>query len=718
MLKTSPSQYQTFFKHCPRKWWFRYVCKLEEPKKTFQGLGSAFHRVIETFLKADATGRDPATGKPVELYTPELVSEFKLLPQDLELIQRLIPEAIENGTLYRPGGDFAVEREYFWDIPGGKAQEHGFTDLLEADCVSDHKTTSASRWALTREDLKFDLQMRAYALELTRVHRAQGQEPPEEIRLRHNIYVTKDKPRTFYRETSVLQQDLIEHEEKILQIVNDMLTLTPVRATDWESIPDSPRPKSDACNAYGGCPYRGICAKAERPDQYKLRIENAKKTPAQLAEEGRSVRRLSLGNLLGDSAAKPAPAVPFTQAAAVVPPTPAAPPAPTPSLTAPWFDLDLGCKVCENKPYPGFEAEGKACYLCEAKARPLGRRTSSSYKVTWTNDVPFIEDLAPPVATAAANKPPQAPPAPWFVESCIACSTNVFPGFTSKLTPCRVCDNKVAQAGGRPSSDFQITLVDGVPVVVDVHGSREETTIDVAPAAAADPVREALASAIAALPDEEAPTFGRREAEKGVDIVVDAVAESVRQSVADAAKQPRQRGRKPGSKNKPKPAPGEMTVLGETLGEPRVESFLQEEDDDKQETLLLTICDRLDALTAAVQKLSRPTPPAASVAASARNEVTELGFSLAFGCRPARAQTTVELHSWLFGLKKELEGYKGVQSFYQIGAFERRDLLCALALKSAEEFNDGTWIICPRDSDPDTTPVVNALRGLAVQVVE
>ncbi len=703
LLKTSPSQYQVFYKFCPRKWWFRYVCKLEEPKKTFQGLGSAFHRVIETFLKADATGRDPATGKPVELYPPGLAAEFNLLPQDMALIQKLIPEAIENGTLYRPGGDFAVEREYFWDIPGGKAQEHGYTDLLEADCVSDHKTTSASRWALTREDLKFDLQMRAYALELTRIHRAQGKEPPEEIRLRHNIYITKDNPRAFFRETSVFQDDLKEHEQKILQIVNGMLTLTSVRATDWESIPDSPRPHTDACNAYGGCPYRGICAKVERPDQYKLRIENAKKTPAQLAEEGRSVRRLSLGNLLGTSDAKPAPAVPFTQAAAVVPPTPA--PAAPAAPAAPWFDLDSGCKVCESKPYPGFEAEGKPCYLCEAKARPLGRRTSSSYKITWTNGVPLIEDLAP--------QAPPAPPAPWFVEGCIACSTNAFPGFTSKLTPCRVCDNKTAQAGGRPSSDFQITITDGAPVVVDVHGSREETTIDIAAAGPVpDEVRDALAQTIEAMPEIGAPVDPQPA---GAAAGAAAAAPSVTEEPHVPVMQ-RRRGRKPGSKNRPK---GEMTVLSQTLGEPKVEPFLDEDsrDDDQQEELLRTICDRLECLTKAVADLAaRPMPQAAAVA-TANAPASAVGLSLAFGCRPA-VGSSIELHPWLHKLKEEIETYKGVKSFYHINAFERRDLLSALALKAASELPAGMWIICPRDSDPDTTPVVNALRGLAVQVVE
>lgn len=632
MLNTSPSQYQVHKKFCPRKWWFRYVCKLEEPKKPFQGLGSAFHKVIETFLKADATGRDPATGKPVELYDSEMLAEFKLLPQDLELIQKLIPEAIENGTLYRPGGDYAVEREYFWDIPGGRAREHGYTDLLEADCVSDHKTTSASRWALSREDLKFDLQMRAYALELTRVHVLQGHEPPDEIRLRHNIYVTKDRPRTFFRETSVFREDLKEHEETIQEIIGEMVALIPVRMADWESIPNSPRPNTDACNAYGGCPYRGICAKGERPDQYKLRIENSKKTPQELAEEGRTVRKLSLGNLLGNPApaapTKPQPAVPFTQVAAIVPAAPAAP--------------------------------------------------------------------------AAAPTKPQQPPAPWYVAGCAACSANEFPGFSSKLTPCRVCDNKTAQAGGRPSSDFQITQTDVGPVVVDVYGGREETTVDVA----------ATAAATAAAPDFNAAELAAA--------ITEANAEEASGDHGDQPHAPgfaadnldlgdepvkRPRGRKPGSKNKPK-GESPTTALG---------IMLKGDEEGDSDELLKSICDRLDMLTRAVQGLQSAVAPGLI---AARQADEALGFHLAIGCVPARHAMLVELSEFLKPWKEQICKHKNVSSFFKLNAFERRDLLCGAMEEAVQSLPAGTWIICPREFGADMTPVLEVLRELAVQVVE
>lgn len=421
MIHTSPSQYQTFQKLCPRKWWFRYVHGLEEPKKPSQNFGSAVHKIIERYLSADATGRDKKTGKPVELYPEGWAAEYKILPTEQATIRALITEAIENGVLYRPQGDYAVEREYFWKIPGGLALEHGYCDLMEESAIVDHKTHSSSRWALSAEEIQTDLQMRCYASELRRVYIGQEKEPPKEIRLRHNVFIWKNNPKTFAREAIVTSAELDAHEEKIAGIVQEMVGLRSKKMVEWESVPDSPRPHSDACNAYGGCPYRGICSKGERPDQYKLRMINLNKTPEQIRKELIPMR----GSLLDSIKAKPAtppPAVPLSTPAAVVPPPPFVgvgmisedeknmplPPAMEKATAipgvdaAPWYQTEPPCKACSANPVPGFDSRGRPCRICEAKAGYKGQRKPESYQFGIGDDgLPFWQEKeGAPIAAA------------------------------------------------------------------------------------------------------------------------------------------------------------------------------------------------------------------------------------------------------------------------------------------------------------------------------
>lgn len=65
--------------------------------------------------------------------------------------------------------------------------------------------------------------------------------------------------------------------------------------------------------------------------------------------------------------------------------------------------------------------------------------------------------------TAAAPSPPAAAPegerprAPWHVEGCTACKDNKVLGFSTKGTPCRICNNTRAKAGQETADAYEIT---------------------------------------------------------------------------------------------------------------------------------------------------------------------------------------------------------------------------------------------------------------------
>lgn len=312
LLVTSPSQHETFAL-CKRKWWLKHVRKLKEPSSTSQVFGTVLHAVIDRWLHGDALGRDPKTGLMVDLYPPnwtkatnrfdEDKSDGEISPKEQDQIKRLVTAAIEQGVLEKPL-DRVIEQNFQESIIHlpcplcegegkivvgltGKAEAcptcggdgkgthvmvKGFIDLLDPNCVTDHKSTKSMKWAKSPAKLRNDIQMRVYAWYLlVKLYRANNLLPPEKIILRHNQFC-KDENDLRVRKTEafITPEEIDAFWGDMERRAVEMDTLRR-RADQWSDCPDPPE-YADACNAYGGCNFRSICGGRETEEMYENRL--------------------------------------------------------------------------------------------------------------------------------------------------------------------------------------------------------------------------------------------------------------------------------------------------------------------------------------------------------------------------------------------------------------------------------------------------------------
>lgn len=499
LLVTSASQHETF-ELCRRKWWLKQVRKLEEPERAATVFGDVLHAVIERFLSADAQGRS-LTGEPVELYPEgwhkciprfaEKPVEGFISPEEQDIIKRLIAKAIESGVLERRlGGEVEIDFRHDvitlkceackgsgkvcdvcrapsyerpphgWtcdeghggedatcptckgDGKGTHIQIMGFIDLLFEDEVQDHKSVKAMRWAKSPEALKQTTQMLIYAKVCLDKARAEGRRI-DRVTLRHNIYCKDGNDLRVRKSETQVTVEEIERAWTKIQVNGVEMDRLRRTAEKWTDIPD-PRSLQEACNAYGGCPYRSICSGKESELGYEQRLANSKKygyngqpinamsinamsnkamsitvngqTPAQsspitkgsamapplgLAGKLAAQRALNAATAGGAPAAKPAvnaPVLPTPSAPAPAQaPVQQAAPAPAPqqaqqaasnALTPPWFNP--GCRACSGNASPGFNTKGNPCMICSSQAAANGRPHPNEFVIEPTGDGKFV----------------------------------------------------------------------------------------------------------------------------------------------------------------------------------------------------------------------------------------------------------------------------------------------------------------------------------------
>jgi len=516
LLRTSPSQYQTFEKFCPRKWWLRYIHKLVEPQKGAQQYGLVVHEVNERFMKASATGRG-ADGMPVDLFPPSweraAKAEQVILPAEAEQIRRLTEQAIAQGFLARPhgelGSDYCVEQPYERWIRSGEVLEVGVIDLLHAAGVDDYKTTRSRKWALTEEKLRRDAQMLSYGI-------VWGSAVPgdADCEISHIIYV-KDDDYVMRRSVSVSRGELAARALETEATVEQMLALRGIPEDAWESVP-GPHPGSDACNAYGGCPFKGVCSKGESPGEYRARMARA---AAYRESQARSMEVLQMAQ----------------QAAGA----------------------------------PQGSGGGIMSFL--SKASPAGAQPPRG--PAPLPEAPINPGAAPAAPAARQEAAPPAPaenflPPPWAAAECRACSGGKFPGFSSSLNPCKVCCVHSARRGARqPESCKRIWVEGGVPrweleefEAKPPQGDQVEQVEQVQAAPPAGPQVEQVEQV------QVAPPAGPQVQQ--VEQVEQAEAAPAPAPAVEAPK--RARGRPPGSKKAPEVLPtGEISLeqIAERIGE-------------------------------------------------------------------------------------------------------------------------------------------------------
>ena len=420
----SPSQLASFIR-CPRLWWAERVKKMPTIDKGHGHFGTVLHGVIQRWLEADDTGRDPVTGKPVVLYPPgwHLARNIftrqvdgSVSPAEQLQIRRLLEIAIEQGDLRRwPGRECEVrmDREV---IPG--VRTWATIDVLLPDGITDHKSTKDMSWAKSKEELRRDVQLLFYAQELI-----QRDPTLEEVTFTHIYYSKNPSSRVQVKSVPVLlhKSEVQDGWLWIQGLVRDMMQtreLGPEHA--WFDVA-GPVNYASSCNQYGGCQFRPICGRKESIRTYADRVGRIQQAKQQPKEQERHVTMGLFDEMMGDDAPKSAPkAAPAPKTAKE--PAKAAPSAPAAAKPLangkikvheppPW--AIEGCPACSGV---GFSTRGEPCRICVGRSEKDGGDSPSNYTITTDGDGYMVweprseaEEEAP--EEAAAEEPAAEEPA-------------------------------------------------------------------------------------------------------------------------------------------------------------------------------------------------------------------------------------------------------------------------------------------------------------------
>ena len=446
---------------CPRQWFIEKVAKIKGPPIKAGPFGTVLHNVAERFMLdqplypegwetfMDNFGKGPLVTVPAD---------------DAARIKTIISSAIDEGVLIRRPG---VMPEHKLTTGHGTRNMPVFSevgisfgtsvDVWHDAGIEDHKSSATTRWLLTPEDLKKDVQMLYYCNVWFEDH------PEADIcELRHNQYIKKPPLKVFDATCQISRQQAHDtfkemcgetiELQKALWAIKDQIAVE----KDYRSIPGSDQKDGKACNAFRGCPWQRYCnggcslerlekeykqqadaGEAEAKRKQAVEAAQRKATTNNNTTKGETKMATSLEALLEKnginspvSAAPAAPVAPVPPVAAPV--TPAAPVAPVPPVAAtvaapaaPWSRE--GCAMCGNgkQPVPGFTAPGKPCLVCAGMAKTQAPENSpENFDITVNDDgsvqvtrkgavpeaAPAVEVPAEPVA--AEHKYEQTPAAP------------------------------------------------------------------------------------------------------------------------------------------------------------------------------------------------------------------------------------------------------------------------------------------------------------------
>ncbi len=248
------------YRDCPRKWGFGYLANIKTPQHPAAALGT---EVDDTQLQPYL--RD---GRPFD-YSRESQSGYIAASILAYLPQPKTPGMQIQQFFEMPGPTWSEERDFGYrgyldcflpdssalpDIEGGRP------------AVVDFKTTSNFRWAKTPESLATDVQAQLYA---THAMFTTGAREVDLVWLYMQTKGARKAKRVHLRVTA---SHVAEQFENINTTAVEMYGLR--REFDSENhhshnpeyfvLNDLP-PNPDACEAYGGCPFRSKCNLS--PDQ-------------------------------------------------------------------------------------------------------------------------------------------------------------------------------------------------------------------------------------------------------------------------------------------------------------------------------------------------------------------------------------------------------------------------------------------------------------------
>lgn len=311
---TSASQHKTK-RSCTRKWAFERIGKMAPRSGHHFVVGHVLHSIAERYLLRQSTTWaglfPPGWNKDLEPHEADWMKLQAELAITKGMWQSSDNLAVEYPLVLLVGEEHLDHRGMpkvarattFTDAEGvrrhGKPQSLydgsplppgwdrlppfvGFIDVLHLHStpaqIEDHKTAKNKKYALTSEKLAQDLQVNAYAaLPLSL------RPDLDQVRLRHNVFLkdpeakTPCYPVTAYTNAPMVARQwrmLIEEAEEMERLRNEYTAES--FAVNWHKVPcaiDAGKTK-DACEAYGGCPYRDVCFGRCTVEQLSTRLKS------------------------------------------------------------------------------------------------------------------------------------------------------------------------------------------------------------------------------------------------------------------------------------------------------------------------------------------------------------------------------------------------------------------------------------------------------------
>jgi CRISPR/Cas system-associated exonuclease Cas4 (RecB family) len=210
---------------CPRKWWYERISDLPAPPPTAAMLeGKQIHEQVEAWLKEGTA--------PIDHRATALAKHY--------------PARLAAGGM--------VHSEIEVNLTAGlPVPLLGFVDLLDARGlpqtveVVDFKTTSAWKYAKTKEELQVDMQMVPYAVWVM------DRYSPKAVTVRH-LAVHKTTCVTASTAAVLPPASILRTwSETIVPLAHQMAGWA--TADGPHSVPTTP----SACSAFGGCPFASVC---------------------------------------------------------------------------------------------------------------------------------------------------------------------------------------------------------------------------------------------------------------------------------------------------------------------------------------------------------------------------------------------------------------------------------------------------------------------------
>ena len=224
--RASASQIKTF-RRCQSRWYFEKIVGLKTPSSEAMERGTRIHSMLEAYLVEGVDIPDTDEGR---------------------MARPALDRLPDKGSVARD----MVERRFELPAEILGVPFVGIIDLVEPDIITDHKTTSATKYTKTEEELRADPQAQAYAIEIARSRFGP-------VGFRHVYMLTKGAPKSLETVVVFQRDELADAVESLRGTVSKMVETSSLGDVSKVAY------NLEACNDFGGCPFRSQCASVGRP---------------------------------------------------------------------------------------------------------------------------------------------------------------------------------------------------------------------------------------------------------------------------------------------------------------------------------------------------------------------------------------------------------------------------------------------------------------------